>query len=79
MTLHCENCGRVIGRTERETWEGETVCGRCFNKLKAAAEGADPQTPKRMLKHVIGAALATIVVVGTVLYVLIKLFGKLAE
>lgn len=42
----CENCGRTIGRLEKQyTWENHVVCHECFTRLAAQSGVAAPAAP----------------------------------
>lgn len=67
LPLHCSRCGRLIGRAEKETIDGQTVCTRCFKKLGG---GEVPMTRKKAAITLIVAILATILVLGGLFYVI---------
>ena len=72
--LHCDNCGRIIGRAERESFEGRTVCGRCLQKLGGAGT---PLEGKQAMKTTVIIAAITTVVGGAALLGLLKILSTL--
>ena len=70
LPLHCKQCGRLIGRAEKHTIDGKTVCAGCFDKLG----GNESTLTRGQSAFYIALGISIIAVILGLLYLAVQWF-----